>query len=147
MSIENHPNFHACNFATKVMEAYYESLRGKASKENTPAPTALFANFVLDVEEIVDECVEDNSLPSSVEKTIVKLQNENIKKLKIKEGDFVIVKSLSAEDAYKFAIDLEGKIPPKATVCFLQEGQTIETLDEEEMEKCGWVRKTNRRKQ
>ena len=63
-------------------------------------------------------------------------------KLNIKEGDFVIVKGLSAENAYKFAIDLEGKIPPKTIICFLQDGETIENLDEKEMAKNGWVRKT-----
>ena len=61
MSIENHPNFHAVSFVAKLIEAYYESLRGKASKDNAPAPTALFSNFVLDVEEMVDKYVEKNN--------------------------------------------------------------------------------------
>ena len=65
-----------------------------------------------------------------------------IEKLNIKEGDFVVVRGLSAEDVYRFALDLEGKLPKKSTVCFLQDGQTIETMDEKEMAKSGWARKT-----
>jgi hypothetical protein len=64
-----------------------------------------------------------------------------IKKLSIKEGDFIVVKGVSDEDAYMLAKDFEGQIPHRATVYFLQDGQTIETMDEKEMAKSGWVRK------
>ena len=129
MSLENHPNFHAVNFVTKLVEAYHESLRGKASMKNYPEVDNLFIDFTARVEEMVDKYVDKQNIKPTIEK------------LNIKEGDFVVVKGLSAENAYRFAIDLEGKIPPKSTVCFLQDGETIETMDEEEMAKSGWVRK------
>ena len=134
MSLENHPNFHAVNFVSKLVEAYHESLRGKASMKNYPEVDNLFIDFTAKVEEMVDKYVDEQGA------------NLEIEKLNIKEGDFVVVKNLSREDAYRFGLDLECKIPPKATICFLQDGQTIETMDEKEMEKSGWVRKKNRSK-
>jgi len=61
MSIKNHPNFHAVNFVTKLMEAYYESLRGKASIKNYPEVDNLFIDFTARVEEMVDKYVEEKN--------------------------------------------------------------------------------------
>lgn len=58
MSLENHPNFHACNFITKIIEAYYESLRGGASKDNAPLPHEGFEKFVNEVEERVNAYIK-----------------------------------------------------------------------------------------
>jgi len=64
-----------------------------------------------------------------------------IKKLNIKEGDFVVVKGLSGKEAYRFGVDVAGKLPSKSVVWFLQDGQTIATMDEKEMAKHGWARR------
>ena len=59
MSLENHPNFHACNFVTKIIAAYYESLRGGATKENAPLPHDAFEKFVNEIEDRVDNYVKE----------------------------------------------------------------------------------------
>lgn len=58
MSIENHPNFHAMNFITEVLSAYYESLRGKASAKNCPDVKDRVAIFCAEIEELVDQHVD-----------------------------------------------------------------------------------------
>ena len=63
-----------------------------------------------------------------------------IKKIKIKDGDFVVVKGGSIANNTQLAMDLARKIPPKCIVWFLAEGQTIETLDEKIMKKAGWIK-------
>jgi len=68
MSLANHPNFHAVKFTTWVVaafyehsdlgtvfncirNAYYESLRGKANRENVPVPEPIVREFVYGHEE------------------------------------------------------------------------------------------------
>lgn len=58
MSIENHPNFHAVNFVTQIISAYYESLRGKASVKNSPDIKDRVALFCNEIEELVDQHVD-----------------------------------------------------------------------------------------
>ena len=58
MSTERHPNFHAVNFTTQIMSAYYESLRGGASKENAPDISNEVVDFVCKIEETIDTAVE-----------------------------------------------------------------------------------------
>jgi len=59
MSLERHPNFHAVNFTTQIMSAYYESLRGKANKDNAPTISEEVVGFVCRIEEMVDKVVEN----------------------------------------------------------------------------------------
>jgi hypothetical protein len=40
------------------MSAYYESLRGKATKDNAPTISEEVVNFVCHIEEMIDEAVE-----------------------------------------------------------------------------------------
>ncbi len=54
MSVENHPNFHAAQFAAVVTRAYFDALRGKATKESAPDITYMLLNFIDDIEDLVD---------------------------------------------------------------------------------------------
>jgi hypothetical protein len=59
MSIENHPNFHACKFTADVISSMYESLRGNATKEDIPENLdKLVVEFVCKVEQVIDNNVE-----------------------------------------------------------------------------------------
>jgi hypothetical protein len=58
MSIENHPNFHAVNFTTRVMAAYYESLRGGALFVVAPDISCEVIAFANKIEDMVDINVE-----------------------------------------------------------------------------------------
>ena len=57
MSIENHPNFHAAGYTTDIMVAFYDRLRGRADKTKIDGERfkELVMNFVLEVEQLVDE--------------------------------------------------------------------------------------------
>lgn len=57
MSIENHPHFHAAGFTADVMNSFYHSLRGSADKSKIDDQKfkALIVEFVIEVEELVDE--------------------------------------------------------------------------------------------
>ena len=57
MSLENHPNFHAVRFATRIFEAYFESLRGGVDKSSFPDISERIEDFVYLVENIVDDFV------------------------------------------------------------------------------------------
>jgi hypothetical protein len=54
MSLKNHPNFHAINFTTQILSAYYESLRGAASTKNAPDISDAVIKFVSIIEDKVD---------------------------------------------------------------------------------------------
>ena len=66
MSKENHPNFHAIQFAADIMASYFKSLRG-AGKELQPfyAYTSDISDdivdFVIRIEEKVDESVDSQT--------------------------------------------------------------------------------------
>lgn len=56
MSLENHPNFHAVNFALEVMKAYRNSLRGLGIKIGFSDKVGdMIAEFTGKIEEEVDE--------------------------------------------------------------------------------------------
>ena len=54
MSLKDHPNFHALNFVTEIMSAYYESLRGKASVQCSPDVREEIIEFCAQIEKKVD---------------------------------------------------------------------------------------------
>jgi hypothetical protein len=58
MSIDNHPNFHASNFAVHITAAFYESLRGGATAKNTPDISNEVIEFICKIEDMVDRAVE-----------------------------------------------------------------------------------------
>lgn len=57
MSLENHPNFHAVQFAADIVSSYYKSLRGCATPEISPDLHQEIVDFVATVEEKVDAYV------------------------------------------------------------------------------------------
>ena len=63
MSLENHPNFHAVQFATDITNSYYKSLRGEGfvrKKEiNSEKINELILNFVGEIEYIVNTAAEN----------------------------------------------------------------------------------------
>ena len=67
MSIENHPNFHACQFVTDIIVSYTESLRGSAALCSAPIPSAMILDFVQQMEIYVDESVKEFMEKSAVE--------------------------------------------------------------------------------
>jgi len=63
MSIENHPNFHAVNFVTKVLSAFYESLRGQSNKDNCPNISSDVIRFAEMIEDKINSSViQPNSI-------------------------------------------------------------------------------------
>jgi hypothetical protein len=62
MSLERHPNFHAVNFNTQIMTAYYESLRGGANQQNAPDISDTIVEFVSMIENRVDAAVDHTNL-------------------------------------------------------------------------------------
>jgi hypothetical protein len=62
MSLKRHPNFHAVNFSTQIMAAYYESLRGGANRQNVPDISDTVVEFVSMIESRVDAAVDPTNL-------------------------------------------------------------------------------------
>jgi hypothetical protein len=61
MSVARHPNFHAANFLTEIMYAYYNSVRGGAitfHAHELPNIKEMAKEFTAQVEKMVDDAVE-----------------------------------------------------------------------------------------
>lgn len=62
MSLERHPNFHACKFAAEITASYFECLRNDTAKQFYPEDvTQLIVDFVSEIEEKVDDAVKSNT--------------------------------------------------------------------------------------
>lgn len=58
MSIDNHPNFHACKFAANITASFFDCLRGKMSPAIAPDIKQDIVDFVAKIEEKVDETTD-----------------------------------------------------------------------------------------
>jgi len=61
MSIERHPNFHACQFAAEITASYFDCLRNETAKQEHPNVTRAIVEFVSEIEARVDEAVTSNT--------------------------------------------------------------------------------------
>jgi hypothetical protein len=61
MSSQNHPNFHAINFAVNVTRSYYKSLRNETAIEYAPDIDDEILNFIETVENKVNDAVDYNT--------------------------------------------------------------------------------------
>jgi hypothetical protein len=71
MSLERHPNFHAVNFTTQIMVAYYDSLRGGANRQNAPDISDMVTEFVSVIDSRVDTAADPANLSIGEDLTFV----------------------------------------------------------------------------
>jgi len=66
---------------------------------------------------------------------------DEVSKLEINDGDTIILRGAFPVDDVKTLVrTLHKHGKEKITVMLLQEGQTVETLCEDQMRECGWIR-------
>lgn len=59
MSLDNHPNFHACQFTADIMSSLYESLRSEAAKNISPKIMDLVREDLLKFVEYIEREIDE----------------------------------------------------------------------------------------
>lgn len=110
MSKENHPNFHAVNFATAILKAYYESLRGKANKDNCPNINEQLQGFVMEIEELVDDKVDPPMKNMAMWNKLINNEAIDIQESrKNEDGDYVLGNGDAKEEVWIWSIGRNKK--------------------------------------
>lgn len=66
--------------------------------------------------------------------------NKEIEKLTLKDGDILAIKDGTPEQIRQLQDSMESTTLKNILIISVPKDQTIEALDEEQMEQCGWVR-------
>ena len=69
---------------------------------------------------------------------------ETVSKLELRDGDVLVFRGFKDPSAYHFARSLQSCLNDRNVVLmFLQDGQIMERMDEDQMKEAGWVRSNN----